>query len=471
MKQKSTKILVILIALILIVGAIMIGVKGLAFELKYQNGKQVEIDLGKEFDIKDMQAITNEVFGKQAVLIEQIEVYKDAANIITTDITEEQKADLVTKINEKYGTELSADNITIEEHSKIRGRDLIKPYIAMAQSYEKAGVNLEAGYEVVRRIKKHVASTSRLGVMGNIGAFGGMFDLSALKVKEPVLVSGTDGVGTKLKLAFEMDKHDTIGIDAVAMCVNDVLAQGAEPLVFLDYVAVGRNEPQKIEAIVAGVADGCRQAGCALVGGETAEMPGMYAEGEYDIAGFTVGVVEKSQLIDGSKVRAGDVLVGVASSGVHSNGFSLVRKIVADNCLNLRESYPELSNKQLGEVLLTPTKIYVKQVLEVVRNCDVHGISHITGGGFDENIPRILREGQGLEIDEGSWEILPVFRFLEKYGKVAHREMFNIFNMGIGMVIALDAAEAQKAIGILTEQGERATVIGRVTDTEGVVIR
>ena len=272
----------------------------------------------------------------------------------------------------------------------------------MAQSYEKAGVNLEAGYEVVRRIKKHVASTSRLGVMGNIGAFGGMFDLSALNVKEPVLVSGTDGVGTKLKLAFEMDKHDTIGVDAVAMCVNDVLAQGAEPLVFLDYVAVGRNEPQKIEAIVAGVADGCRQAGCALVGGETAEMPGMYAEGEYDIAGFTVGVVEKSQLIDGSKVRAGDVLVGVASSGVHSNGFSLVRKIVADNCLNLRESYPELSNKQLGEVLLTPTKIYVKQVLEVVRNCDVHGISHITGGGFDENIPRILHEGQGLEIDEGS---------------------------------------------------------------------
>ena len=341
----------------------------------------------------------------------------------------------------------------------------------MAQSYEKAGVNLEAGYEVVRRIKKHVASTSRPGVMGNIGAFGGMFDLSALNVKEPVLVSGTDGVGTKLKLAFEMDKHDTIGIDAVAMCVNDVLAQGAEPLVFLDYVAVGRNEPQKIEAIVAGVADGCRQAGCALVGGETAEMPGMYAEGEYDIAGFTVGVVEKSQLIDGSKVRAGDVLVGVASSGVHSNGVSLVRKIVADNCLNLRESYPELSNKQLGEVLLTPTKIYVKQVLEVVRNCDVHGISHITGGGFDENIPRILHEGQGIEIEEGTWEILPVFRFLEKYGRVAHREMFNIFNMGIGMVIALDAGEAQKAIGILTEQGERATVIGRVTDTEGVVIR
>ena len=243
----------------------------------------------------------------------------------------------------------------------------------MAQSYEKAGVNLEAGYEVVRRIKKHVASTSRPGTMGNIGAFGGMFDLASLGVKEPVLVSGTDGVGTKLKLAFEMDKHDTIGIDAVAMCVNDVLAQGAEPLLFLDYVAVGHNEPRKIEAIVAGVAEGCRQAGAALVGGETAEMPGMYADGEYDIAGFTVGVVEKSKLIDGSKVKAGDVLVGIASSGVHSNGFSLVRKIVADNSFDLHKVYPELSNSLLGEVLLTPTKIYVKQVLEVIRNCDVHG--------------------------------------------------------------------------------------------------
>ena len=341
----------------------------------------------------------------------------------------------------------------------------------MAQSYEKAGVNLEAGYEVVRRIKKHVASTLRPGVMGNIGAFGGMFDLSALKVEEPVLVSGTDGVGTKLKLAFEMDRHDTIGIDAVAMCVNDVLAQGAEPLLFLDYVAVGHNEPRKIEAIVAGVAEGCRQAGCALVGGETAEMPGMYAGGEYDIAGFTVGVVEKKRLIDGSKVKVGDVLVGVASSGVHSNGFSLVRKIVADSGLNLHASYPELSDSLLGEVLLTPTKIYVRQMLEVIRSCDVHGIGHITGGGFDENIPRILREGQGIEIDEGSWEILPVFRFLEKHGKVPHREMFNIFNMGIGMVVALDAGEAQRAVDILAAQGERASVIGRVTAAPGVVIR
>lgn len=341
----------------------------------------------------------------------------------------------------------------------------------MAQSYEKAGVNLEAGYEVVRRIKKHVASTARLGVMGNIGAFGGMFDLSALSVREPVLVSGTDGVGTKLKLAFEMDKHDTIGIDAVAMCVNDVLAQGAEPLLFLDYVAVGSNSPQKIESIVAGVAEGCRQAGCALVGGETAEMPGMYVGGEYDIAGFTVGVVEKSKLIDGSKVAVGDVLIGIASSGVHSNGFSLVRKIVGDNGLDLHRSYAELSDKPLGEALLTPTKIYVKQVLEVIRQCDVHGISHITGGGFDENIPRILREGQGIEIEEGAWEILPVFRFLEKRGGVPHREMFNIFNMGIGMVIALDASEAEKAIAILAQQGERASVIGRVTGTQGVVIR
>lgn len=219
------------------------------------------------------------------------------------------------------------------------------------------------------------------------------------------------------------------------------------------------------------MAEGCRQAGAALVGGETAEMPGMYAAGEYDIAGFTVGVVEKSKLIDGSKVKAGDVLVGIASSGVHSNGFSLVRKIVADNGFDLHKVYPELSHNLLGEVLLTPTKIYVKQVLEVIRNCDVHGISHITGGGFDENIPRILHDGQGLDIEEGTWEILPVFRFLEKYGKVPHREMFNIFNMGIGMVIALDSSEAQRAIDILTAAGEKASVIGRVTDTEGVVIR
>lgn len=340
----------------------------------------------------------------------------------------------------------------------------------MAQSYENAGVNLEAGYEVVRRIKQHVKSTERKGSMGNIGSFGGMFDLASLGIKEPVLVSGTDGVGTKLKIAFAMDKHDTIGIDAVAMCVNDVLAQGAEPLFFLDYVALGQNIPAKVEAIVAGVAEGCRQAGCALVGGETAEMPGMYADGEYDIAGYTTGVVEKSKLIDGTKVKTGDVLVGIASTGVHSNGFSLVRKIVADAGLDYQQKIPEFGGRKLGEVLLTPTRIYVKQVLDVIRNCDVHGVAHITGGGFDENIPRILKEGQGLEIHEGSWEILPVFKMLEKWGGVPHREMFNIFNMGIGMVLALDASEADKAIEILASHGEKASVIGRVTDKEGVQI-
>ena len=340
----------------------------------------------------------------------------------------------------------------------------------MAVSYEKAGVNLEAGYEVVSRIKKHVASTARTGSMGGIGSFGGMFDLSALGIKEPVLVSGTDGVGTKLKIAFAMDKHDTVGIDAVAMCVNDVLAQGAEPLIFLDYVAVGHNIPAQIEAIVAGVAEGCRQAGCALVGGETAEMPGMYEGGEYDIAGYTTGVVEKSKLIDGSKVKAGDVLLGIASTGVHSNGFSLVRKIVADAGLSFFDEIPEFGGRRLGDVLLTPTRIYVKQVLDVIRNCDVHGVAHITGGGFDENIPRVLHNGQGLEIHEGTWEILPVFKMLEKWGGIPHREMFNIYNMGIGMVVVLDESEAQKAIDILAAHGEKASVIGKVTDTEGVNI-
>ncbi|MCQ2168130.1 MAG: phosphoribosylformylglycinamidine cyclo-ligase [Bacteroidales bacterium] len=341
----------------------------------------------------------------------------------------------------------------------------------MAKSYENAGVNLQAGYEVVSRIKKHVASTSRPGSMGGIGSFGGMFDLSSLGIREPVLVSGTDGVGTKLKIAFAMDKHDTVGIDAVAMCVNDVLAQGAEPLIFLDYVAVGHNIPSQIEDIVAGVAEGCRQAGCALVGGETAEMPGMYSDGEYDIAGYTTGVVEKSRLIDGTKVKVGDVLVGIASSGVHSNGFSLVRKIVSDAGLSLFAEIPELGGRRLGDVLLTPTRIYVKQVLDVIRNCDVHGVAHITGGGFDENIPRVLSKGQGLEINEGSWEILPIFRCLEKWGGIPHREMFNIFNMGIGMVLVMDADDAPKAMEILRGHGEKVSVIGKVTDSEGVDIR
>lgn len=331
----------------------------------------------------------------------------------------------------------------------------------MAKSYEQSGVRLESGYEVVRRIKSHVASTNRLGTMGNIGSFGGMFDLSALKVKEPVLVSGTDGVGTKLKLAFKLDKHDTIGIDAVAMCVNDVLAQGAEPLIFLDYIAIGHNVPSKVEAIVSGVAEGCRQAGCALVGGETAEMPGMYADGEYDIAGYTTGVVEKSKLIDGKNVSVGDILLGIASSGVHSNGFSLVRKILEDNNL-----YDE---REILEWLLTPTKIYVKQVLDVIRQCEVHAVCHITGGGFDENISRVLKEGQSVEIKEGTWTVLPVFRFLEEKGNIPHREMFNIFNMGIGMIVVIPENEAEKAQRILTSYGEESKIIGKVIKGNGKV--
>ncbi len=340
----------------------------------------------------------------------------------------------------------------------------------MAKSYESAGVSLEAGYEGVRRIKKHVAATNRKGSMGNIGSFGGMFDLASLGYKEPILVSGTDGVGTKLKLAFEMDKHDTIGIDAVAMCVNDVLAQGAEPLIFLDYVALGENIPEKLEMIVKGVSDGCIQAGCALVGGETAEMPGMYQDGEYDIAGFTVGAVEKADLIDGSKVAVGDVLVGIASSGVHSNGFSLVRKIIKDNKLDLHKPIPEYSDLPLGDYLLTPTRIYVKQVLEVIKKTEVHGVAHITGGGFDENIPRILKEGMGIHVVEGTWPILPVFKFLEKYGNVPHREMFNIYNMGIGMVLAMPKEEAPFAIEVLSKFGDKAYVIGEITDKPGVDI-
>jgi len=339
----------------------------------------------------------------------------------------------------------------------------------MSKAYQEAGVQLEAGYESVRLIKKHISRTNRPGMMGNIGSFGGMFDLASLGYKEPVLVSGTDGVGTKLKLAFMMDRHDTIGQDAVAMCVNDVLAQGAAPLFFLDYIAVGKNEPTKIEAIVKGVADGCVMSNCALIGGETAEMPDMYDVDEYDIAGFTVGAVEKSKLIDGSKVNVGDVLIGLASSGVHSNGFSLVRKIVfKDNQLDLNKKYDTLPDT-LGNVLLTPTRIYVKPVLEVLKNVDIHAICHITGGGFDENIPRALREGQGIFVDEHNWEMPAIFPFLEKYGKVNHREMFNVFNMGIGMVLMVDPKDADQTVKMFNELGEKAYIIGNVTDKEGVV--
>jgi len=339
----------------------------------------------------------------------------------------------------------------------------------MSKAYQEAGVQLEAGYESVRLIKKHISRTNRPGMMGNIGSFGGMFDLASLGYKEPVLVSGTDGVGTKLKLAFMMDRHDTIGQDAVAMCVNDVLAQGAAPLFFLDYIAVGKNHPAKIEAIVKGVADGCVLSNCALIGGETAEMPDMYDEDEYDIAGFTVGAVEKSKLIDGSKVNVGDVLIGLASSGVHSNGFSLVRKIVfKDNQLDLNTQYETLPDT-LGNVLLTPTRIYVKPVLEVLKNVDIHAICHITGGGFDENIPRALRPGQGIFVDEHNWEKPAIFPFLEKYGKIDHREMFNVFNMGIGMVLMVDPKDADRTVKMFNELGEKAYIIGNVTDKEGIV--
>ena len=338
----------------------------------------------------------------------------------------------------------------------------------MSESYSKSGVNLEAGYEVVRRIKKHISTTNRLGTMGNIGSFGGMFDLSLLNMKEPVLVSGTDGVGTKLVIAQTLDKHDTIGQDVVAMCVNDCLAQGAEPLFFLDYVAVGENHPAQIEQIVKGVADGCILAGCALIGGETAEMPGMYAKDEYDIAGFSVGVVEKSKLIDGSKVEFKDTIIGIASSGVHSNGFSLVRRIVNESMDNYDTPF---ENSTLGETLLTPTKIYIKPVLEVIKNVDVHAICHITGGGFDENIPRVVHDDQGILINEGTWPILPIFKYLEKTGNIPHREMFNVFNMGIGMMIIVNPKDADKVISILEKNGEKAYKIGEITNQKGVVIK
>ena len=339
----------------------------------------------------------------------------------------------------------------------------------MSKQYEAAGVSLEAGYESVRRIKKHVARTSVPGVVGGIGSFGGMFDLSGLGYKEPVLVSGTDGVGTKLKLAFMMDKHDTIGQDVVAMCVNDVLAQGAKPLFFLDYVAVGKNHPEKIEQIVKGVADGCVLADCALIGGETAEMPDMYDVDEYDIAGFTVGAVEKSRMIDGTKTESGDVVIGLQSSGVHSNGFSLVRKLIfKDHDLDLKEKYT--LSRPLGDALLEPTRIYVRPVSKVLEEVDVHGVAHITGGGFYENMPRCLKPGLGIKINKGSWEIPEIFPFLQKLGNVDEKDMYNVFNMGIGMILVVAENDVERTMEILAANGEKPSVIGTVSDGEGIVI-
>ena len=340
----------------------------------------------------------------------------------------------------------------------------------MSNNYKAAGVDLEAGYEVVSRIKKHVKRTDRPGVMGSIGSFGGLFDLASLNYKQPVLVSGTDGVGTKLKIAMMMNKHDTIGIDVVAMCVNDVLAQGAKPLFFLDYVAVGKNHPEVIENIVKGVADGCVMANCALIGGETAEMPDMYSEDEYDVAGFTVGVVEKDRIIEPSKVNVGDIVIGLASSGVHSNGFSLVRKIVLkDNKIDLNTYYDEL-NMSIGEALLQPTKIYVRSVSEVIDNVDVHGIAHITGGGFYENMPRCLQDNQGISIDKNSFEVLPIFKVLQNLSNMEDSEMYNVFNMGIGMIVIVDPKDADKTLEILHKNGEKANIIGNVTDRAGIEI-
>ncbi|AQP62585.1 phosphoribosylformylglycinamidine cyclo-ligase [Listeria monocytogenes] len=333
-------------------------------------------------------------------------------------------------------------------------------------AYSKAGVDVEAGYQVVERIKKHVARTERLGAMGALGSFGGMFDLSSLHLKEPVLVSGTDGVGTKLLLAIEADKHDTIGIDCVAMCVNDILAQGAEPLFFLDYIATGKTDPVKMEQIVKGVADGCEQAGAALIGGETAEMPDMYGAEDYDLAGFTVGAVEKQKLITEGAVKEGDTLIGIPSSGIHSNGYSLVRKIFfKDNEFTLDAEISEL-DVPLVEELLKPTRIYVKPVLEVLKEVDVHGITHVTGGGFVENLPRMLTNDLAVKVELGSWPVLPIFDVMKKYGQLSELEMYEIFNMGIGMVLAVAKADVERTLEVLVQNGEAAYVIGEVTTRE-----
>ncbi|KIL37731.1 phosphoribosylaminoimidazole synthetase [Cohnella kolymensis] len=340
----------------------------------------------------------------------------------------------------------------------------------MSEAYKQAGVDIAAGNEAVDRMKKHVQKTFRPEVLTGLGGFGGLFSLNKDKYEEPVLVSGTDGVGTKLKLAFAMDKHDTIGIDAVAMCVNDVVVTGAEPLFFLDYLACGKLVPEKIEAIVKGVADGCEQAGCALIGGETAEMPGMYQDGEYDIAGFTVGIVDRPKVIDGSSIQRGDAVIGLASSGVHSNGFSLVRKLLLEQKgYALTETPAELKGKTLGDTLLEPTRIYVKQILRLLEKVTVKGMAHITGGGFIENIPRVLPEGVNVDIKRGAWPVLPIFSLMQQAGGISDRDMFTTFNMGIGMVLVVPEEQAEQVLTAAREQGEQAYRIGTVTDGSRVV--
>ncbi len=341
----------------------------------------------------------------------------------------------------------------------------------MPHAYDEAGVSVEAGYEVVRRIKSHVNRTKRPGVMGGIGGFGGLFDLASLGYKEPVLISGTDGVGTKLMVAKMMNKHDTIGIDCVAMCVNDIAAQGAEPLFFLDYIACGKNNPALLEQVVAGVADGCVQSEAGLIGGETAEMPGMYAEDEYDLAGFAVGVAERSNIVDGSTITTGDVLIGLPSSGVHSNGFSLVRKALFEEAgYDVNTKLEELDGKTIGEILLEPTRIYVKALKPLFAKHLIKGVAHITGGGFIENIPRMYADGLAAKIDTSSWNVPPIFDVIEKAGNVNHAEMFNVFNMGIGMILAVDKNKAEEALSTLSENNETAYVIGKMIERENAAV-
>ena len=337
-------------------------------------------------------------------------------------------------------------------------------------SYAAAGVDVTAGYEAVRRIKPMVESTYIPGVMGTLGGFGGMFAPDLNGMKKPVLVSGTDGVGTKLKLAFLMDKHDTVGIDCVAMCVNDIICGGAMPLFFLDYIACGKNDPARIADIVTGITEGCRQAGCALVGGETAEMPGFYPVDEYDLAGFSVGMVDEEKIIDGKFLAEGDVLIGLASSGVHSNGFSLVRKVFDVEHADLKTPMDELNGKSLGEALLEPTRIYVKAVKAVLgAGVDVHAVSHITGGGFYENVPRMMVDGLTAQIKLDSFPTLPIFSLIQKAGNIPARDMYNTFNMGIGMILAVPASQAQAALDALAAAGETAYQIGSVVAGEAGV--
>ena len=337
-------------------------------------------------------------------------------------------------------------------------------------SYAAAGVDVTAGYEAVRRIKPMVESTYIPGVMGTLGGFGGMFAPDLNGMKKPVLVSGTDGVGTKLKLAFLMDKHDTVGIDCVAMCVNDIICGGAMPLFFLDYIACGKNDPARIADIVTGITEGCRQAGCALVGGETAEMPGFYPVDEYDLAGFSVGMVDEEKIIDGKSLAEGDVLIGLASSGVHSNGFSLVRKVFDVEHADLKTPMNELGGKSLGEALLEPTRIYVKAVKAVLSaGVDVHAVSHITGGGFYENVPRMMVDGLTAQIKLDSFPTLPIFSLIQKAGNIPTRDMYNTFNMGIGMILAVPAAQARTALDALAQAGETAYAIGSVVSGQAGV--